>query len=515
MPLSVRELVARREFGLTVTAGTAGLDRAISWVHASEVPDPTPWLEEGSLVLITGVGHPGPRSVAATARRLADTGAAAVGIAVDLVYDTVPPEVVRVGEETGLPVLMVPYATPFVALSQAVADRIASEERSALRRALRVYPRLTAAALELGAVRGATRELVKEYGGWAAVTDPAGNVLTVAPRSAARAAERTAADTVWSGRSLSAVDLAGHLVGHTLGADTVRGRLLLWRAEPFTRTDHTVAAAAASLITYDLEQRRRSRAEARRADADTLREALRDEADPAAATRLVAAWGIDPADVTVVVVHPGPHSPDEPQPAAGAHRLDVHLVLTDYPHPALAATSDAGETVLLTSRPEPLLAGLRDPDSPLGQACPGPAGVSEAVPAHALAQGLRQARQALAIGRTEGRAVTRVRDLGAIELLLASAERSVPELLVTRLIDPLRRAEAERGVPLVATVRAFLDHNGSVARAAADLGVHRHTLHHRLGVVRKVLGRDLDAAYVRLELSLALAAHSLREDGTG
>ncbi|AXK32710.1 PucR family transcriptional regulator [Streptomyces armeniacus] len=502
MPLSVRELVARREFGLTVAAGGAGLDRTISWVHASEVPDPTPWLEEGSFVLVTGIGHPGPESVAGTARRLAETGAAGIGIAVDLVYAEVPSEVVRAGAETGLPVLTVPYTTPFVALAQAVASRIATEERSALQRALHVYPRLTAAALERGAVPGITRELAREYGGWAAVVGPADEVLAVAPETAAAEAARTAAGLTWAGQSLSVMEAGGHLVGHTLGAGTVRGRLLLWRGTPFARPDYTVAAAAASLVTYDLEQRRRARAEGHRASAEAVREALGDRADAVTAARLLASWGLDPRDVTVIVL--------------GAPPADgLHDTLTDHEPPVLATYTDRGEAVLLTSHPADVLGALGDPGSPLARACPGAAGASESVSAEGLAQGLRQARQALAIGAREGRHVTLIRDLGAIELLLGSAEQSVPDLLLDRLVEPLRRAEEERGVPLIATVRAFLDHNGSLAQASAELGVHRHTLHHRLGVVRQVLGRDLDSAYVRLELALALQAHALREDGTG
>ncbi|MEU9967517.1 PucR family transcriptional regulator [Streptomyces malaysiensis] len=501
MPLSVRELVARREFGLTVAAGASGLDRPISWVHASEVCDPTPWLEAGSLVLTTGIGRAGPESVAATARRLAASGAAGIGIAVDLVYDDVPPEVVRVGAETGLPVLVVPYTTPFVALAQAVASRIASEERSALHRALHLYPRLTAAALELGAMRGTTRELAREYGGWAAVVDPAGEVLAVAPETAVADAARAASAAAVSGQSLSVVDSHGHLVGHTLGAGAVRGRLLVWREEPFARPDYTVVAAAASLVTYDVEQRRRTRAEGHRAAAEAVRETLEEGADPVTATRLLTAWGLDPQDITVMVLRT--------PPAAGTYD-----VLTDYEPPVLATSTDRGETVLLTSRPAEVLAALRDPAGPLDRVCPGPAGVSEAVSTGSLTQGLRQARQALAIGLREGRAVTSIRELGAIELLLASAERSVPDILVARVIDPLRRAEEDRGVPLIATVRAFLDNNGSLARAAAELGIHRHTLHHRLGVVGRVLDRDLDSAYVRLELALALQAHALGADGT-
>ncbi|RKN38619.1 PucR family transcriptional regulator [Streptomyces hoynatensis] len=160
-----------------------------------------------------------------------------------------------------------------------------------------------------------------------------------------------------------------------------------------------------------------------------------------------------------------------------------------------------------------MLRALGDPDTGLGRACAGGVGVSAEVSAGELAEGLRQAGQALAIGTREGRRVTSVRDLGVVELLLASGN-AVPDSLIRRLVTPLRRAEAERGIPLLATVEAFLGNNGSVARASAELGVHRHTLHYRLGVVREVLGRDLDSAYVRLELALALQAHALRGEGT-
>src|SRR5581483_6121703 len=33
-----------------------GLDREVSWIHVSELPDPTPWLEGGELLATTGLG---------------------------------------------------------------------------------------------------------------------------------------------------------------------------------------------------------------------------------------------------------------------------------------------------------------------------------------------------------------------------------------------------------------------------------------------------------------------------
>ena len=51
--LPLRELL--RELELEIVAGEAGLDRAVRWVHISELADPTPWLSGGELLLTTGL----------------------------------------------------------------------------------------------------------------------------------------------------------------------------------------------------------------------------------------------------------------------------------------------------------------------------------------------------------------------------------------------------------------------------------------------------------------------------
>lgn len=59
---------------------------------------------------------------------------------------------------------------------------------------------------------------------------------------------------------------------------------------------------------------------------------------------------------------------------------------------------------------------------------------------------------------------------------------------------------------LVASLRAWLSRHGQWDAAAADLGVHRHTLRYRMRRVEEILGRSLDDPDVRMELWLALKA---------
>ena len=51
--LTVRGLVS--EMGLELAAGEDGADAPVRWVHISELPDPTPWLSGGELLLTTGI----------------------------------------------------------------------------------------------------------------------------------------------------------------------------------------------------------------------------------------------------------------------------------------------------------------------------------------------------------------------------------------------------------------------------------------------------------------------------
>ena len=117
-----------------------------------------------------------------------------------------------------------------------------------------------------------------------------------------------------------------------------------------------------------------------------------------------------------------------------------------------------------------------------------------------LARSWARARRALAAG---GSGVRSYDELGGgLEALLdpAAADAWAAALLAP-LDEPGERAD------LAATLLAWLSRHGQVDAAAADLGVHRHTVRHRLRRAEALLGRSLDDAGVRAELYLALTRH--------
>ena len=57
MPLTLRDLVSTPELGLRLLAEGPDVDRPVTWVHVSELRDPTPFLSGGELLLTTGLDH--------------------------------------------------------------------------------------------------------------------------------------------------------------------------------------------------------------------------------------------------------------------------------------------------------------------------------------------------------------------------------------------------------------------------------------------------------------------------
>src|SRR4029079_17551468 len=108
--LSLRDLL--RELDVRVVAGEAGLDRAVRWVHISELPDPTPWLSGGELLLTTGLqlGDEPARYV----ERLVEHGLTGLGFGVGFGHERIPDALLRAAAAHGFPLFEVPYELPFI-----------------------------------------------------------------------------------------------------------------------------------------------------------------------------------------------------------------------------------------------------------------------------------------------------------------------------------------------------------------------------------------------------------------
>jgi purine catabolism regulator len=120
-----------------------------------------------------------------------------------------------------------------------------------------------------------------------------------------------------------------------------------------------------------------------------------------------------------------------------------------------------------------------------------------------LARGRQEAQQALAAGHRLGRRHTTVADIGA-DGLLSLISTPDGRAFAGALLRPLTDVDGRGRTELVASLRAWLEHNGHWDAAAGALGVHRHTLRSRIRRIEELLGRDLDAPGVRAELWTAL-----------
>lgn len=65
---------------------------------------------------------------------------------------------------------------------------------------------------------------------------------------------------------------------------------------------------------------------------------------------------------------------------------------------------------------------------------------------------------------------------------------------------------APNGEELLSMLERIYDYDGPRNELAAELHIHRTSLHHRLGRIGKLVGQDPLASSVRLELHLALKA---------
>ena len=162
--LTVRGLVA--EMGLELATGEVGADAPVRWVHISELPDPTPWLSGGELLLTTGIQLE-RRGAPARVRRGCSpaTSSPGSGFGTGFDHERLPEALVEEAAELGFPVFEVPYELPFIALTEKAFARLVNEQYEVLQRGIAIHKRLERLVLEERGLDEVVRALAAATGG--------------------------------------------------------------------------------------------------------------------------------------------------------------------------------------------------------------------------------------------------------------------------------------------------------------------------------------------------------------
>ncbi|MFG3715475.1 PucR family transcriptional regulator [Micromonospora sp. NPDC047730] len=501
MPATLGALLANPELGLRMLTdpgpGSAALRVPIRWVAASELDDPTPYLQGGELLLTTGLRMPRDRAgLAAYIGRLLDAGVVGLGYGVGLVTKVVPDILVRVAGERGLPLVEVDRPTPFIAISKAVSDLLAAERYAELSRGFSGQQALARAAVT-GRAPGVLGRLAAILDGWAALLDPAGEVRRVAPDSARPAAGVLAGEVGrLRGRrhaALSLVQADSHVVVHPLSTSSRgRGFLAVGTSRPLGATDQSLVNVATALLSFDLE---RSLVEEVTTRAAAIMRLLLDGGQPG--DDILAGLG------GALVTRPRLHVTvltGEPAVLDGV-LLDLIAGLGD--HVLAAVVGGDLVAVTATEKDQEILRRTIPEDGSVA------AGTSHGSGSSQVAGAIREARQAAAAARTVVPPVldyAGVHHTGAVNLVDLTALTAFTDTL----LGPLDEYARTTGIDLVASLAAWLGQHGQYDPAAGLLNIHRHTLRYRVQKAEALLGRDLSSADARMELWFAITARRRR-----
>ncbi|MGW7406860.1 PucR family transcriptional regulator [Streptomyces sp. NPDC054833] len=553
MPPTLASLVHHSALKLTVRAGEDRLDVPVRWAHVSELADPVPYMEGGELLLITALklDADDPEAMRRYVKRLVGAGVVGLGFAVGVNYDEIPKALVDAAEQEGLPLLEVPRRTPFLAISKAVSAAIAADQYRAVTAGFAAQRELTRQALSAGP-EGLLAALAAQVDGWAALYDASGAVVATAPEWAGRRAARITADVE---RLRERPAPASSVVGspetedrvelHSLGTGRrPRAALAVGTAAALGTAERYAVHSAIALLTLTTERSRSLQAAEQRIGAAVLRMLLAGQPDHARAVAGDLYGGLLDAPFRMIVAEPVSASAARAHADAHAHSGVPVPVAKPSPAGALAAAdaggdplgglaetveaaaARSGEAVLVVPEGERLVVLAGDGGAAVAacaeyaaaleaaRAVPEQAAVDEdelvvglSAPAGpiAAAAAYKQAEQALSVARRRGRVLVEHEQLAAGSVLPLLADDAV-KAFADGLLRPLYEHDATGRGDLVASLRAWLSRHGQWDAAAADLGVHRHTLRYRMRRVEEILGRSLDDPDVRMELWLALKA---------
>jgi purine catabolism regulator len=525
--LTVRGLVS--EMGLELAVGEGGADAPIRWVHISELPDPTPWLSGGELLLTTGIQLDGEERQREFVRLLSGRHLAGLGFGTGFDHPELPEGIVDEARRLDFAVFEVPYELPFIALTEKAFTRLVNEQYEVLQRGIAIHKRLERLVLEERGLDEVVRALAAATGGAVSVLSARGE--TIASKTFRREVPPAAVDEVRAEVRRRSADLGGDTDRASEGGEfapdhpDIAGRSLVLpvsirgRGAPqawlvaardsggLGDFERLILQQAVTVVALELMRQRAMRDTERRLAGDVLAEALTGRLSEDELGMRLRPFGV--GGQAAVIVFAGR---DGAPPAAAEGDLDRFL-------------ADAGVGALVASR-ERLLCAVVDASQgvdPVGLAARARdslvaehgllrAAASRPAPVGSLRRSFHEARCALeasALANGASPPVASYRDLGAFQLLLSLQDDEALRLYCDSVLGPLEDASGEYGDELIRSLETFIEQNGQWEKAARELYCHRHTLRYRIRRVEQLTGRDLSTARDRIEFWLALRAREL------
>ncbi|MFD0521698.1 PucR family transcriptional regulator [Paractinoplanes durhamensis] len=486
MTLRLGDVLADPDLSLRLADGDpAALNQPVRWCAVTELADPRPFLSGGELVLTTGLSQLDEVQQRQFVTRVADRRAVGLGFGVGLTHDRIPAATLAEARDRRLPVLEIPYSTPFIAVDRFVADRVLEEQYGRFADLLDEHDTLARALLSgrgLGALIGSLHHIL---GAPCMVVDVYGRVLATAPASAAWPVEQIlfAAKAGAPGDTPMAVPVTVE--------DTVVAYLCCRRP----RRSADVLPYAVSLVGLELARRQAELAGKRRLAGQVLEDLVRGTIGGAEAERRLSPFGIRAQDehALLVATAGGPGDLRKRLVASPAMSGATTAVLEDCLIAVLDPGQSAREAALLLQ--DYLSRHGSDVRVGIGGWYAGTAG---------LRWSYYEAHEAM----NRGPGINEREQMSLSGLIVASEDVPLRDL-ATEMLRPLHDFDAAHAGALVATLRAYLDADGSVVTVAERLIVHRNTVRYRLEQIERLTGRSLTRTADRVQLWLALSASDL------
>ncbi len=503
------------ELRLLVPGPDGALEAEALWPHNTELPDPSPYVRVGEIVLTNGLwlDETTPAEFVGNVRR---AGAAGIVFGLRVQTPSTPDALVAACRSAGVPLLEISIEVPFTAVTEAAATIYTETRQGTLVGLVRRGNALAAAISHGAGASGVLQVLRREHDLPLAVVDRMARQLAAAGTELTADQLRIVAEGLARRPPPLELDLgeAGRATVFLVSAvgDIDAVLLCLRPVTELSRPEQDALEQAARFLSLEVAKQQAVQAIEQRYASELLDMILSGAQRAAEVPDRLRAFGVDPA---------GPLAVCTLAFADGETLPGMAEAVTDFflDHSTAVVVAAGSQDVVAVLPWRRTAAELPELAERLRRAVrkrfPGHRpviGLGDLAPsAGELRRPLVQSREACRVlRRRRGPDVAAFDELGTHRLLLGLHDAETLGGFADGVLSPLRVHDERHGGELERTLRVFLEQDAHFSRSAAALYVHVNTLRNRLAKIAELTGRDVARTEDRVELFLALEADAMR-----